>query len=385
MNINLNTNNNEIKNDSKRVFGLDLLRALAILIVVNGHAFIFLNDTYLSSFPFIKLVDGVDLFFVLSGFLIGTILLATINQNQNFETDALLNFWKRRWYRTLPNYYLILMVNIFLVYFKIITEDFSQFNWKFFVFLQNFSSPFVGFFWESWSLAVEEWFYLLSPLLIYFLIKKISPKNAFLITAIVMLLVSLLYRIKLYNPEFTRFEIDITLRKLVLTRLDSIAFGLLAAWLYYYYRNLWNNYRKVTFILGILTLCFTSQYRATPDSVYSQIWFFTISPFGVMLLLPYLQSIKKAPSIISIPITHISKISYSMYLVNLAIVAEILRDHFMAKNEIDGVIKYGIYWLLVIIISTFLYKYFELPIMKLRDKNFKFPSFIKAKNPNSLL
>ena len=38
-------------------------------------------------------------------------------------------FWIRRWFRTLPNYYLVLLINIFIVYFGIIHEDFSQFNW----------------------------------------------------------------------------------------------------------------------------------------------------------------------------------------------------------------------------------------------------------------
>jgi len=87
-----------------------------------------------------------------------------------------------------------------------------------------------------------------------------------------------------------------------------------------------------------------------------------------MFLLPFLQSFKLKEGFFHKTITHISKISYSMYLINLALIAEILRDNFSPKNEIDGIVKYILYWCVVVIASTFLYRYFELPVMKLRDK-----------------
>jgi len=91
----------------KRVYGLDVFRAVAIVLVVIGHGSFIVNSNALKS---------------------------------------LSEFWKRRWYRTLPNYYLILLVNYLLVRFEIINGDISQFNWKFLLFLHNFSGPFVDFF-----------------------------------------------------------------------------------------------------------------------------------------------------------------------------------------------------------------------------------------------
>lgn len=60
--------------EPKRIFGLDILRAFAIVLVVMGHGKFILKDTALEGFPFFRMIDGVDIFFVLSGFLIGGIL-----------------------------------------------------------------------------------------------------------------------------------------------------------------------------------------------------------------------------------------------------------------------------------------------------------------------
>ena len=93
---------------NKRVFGLDVMRAAAILIVVDAHATIALKDYYSGAFWHHLLPDGVELFFVLSGFLIGGILIRSYEKNGGFDRDLLLNFWTRRWFRTLPAYYFVL-------------------------------------------------------------------------------------------------------------------------------------------------------------------------------------------------------------------------------------------------------------------------------------
>jgi peptidoglycan/LPS O-acetylase OafA/YrhL len=143
-------------NYDQRVYGLDVYRAIAIIIVVLGHSSFMLNGTAMENFPWLGLVDGVELFFVLSGFLIGSILIKTIDKNEyKLTSKTLFNFWKRRWFRTLPNYYLILIIYTLFVSYGVVDADISQFDWTFFFFLQNFATPFYDFFWESWSLSIE--------------------------------------------------------------------------------------------------------------------------------------------------------------------------------------------------------------------------------------
>jgi peptidoglycan/LPS O-acetylase OafA/YrhL len=59
-----------------------------------------------------------------------------------------------------------------------------------------------------------------------------------------------------------------------------------------------------------------------------------------------------------------------MYLINLALVAEVIRDNFPPSGGADGIIKYLIYWAIVIVASTLLFTYFEKPMTDLRDKKF---------------
>jgi peptidoglycan/LPS O-acetylase OafA/YrhL len=83
----------------KRIYGLDILRAVAILDILIGHSLTHANIDF-------GLFDGVNLFFVLSGFLIGKILIK--NMEREFTIKSLYTFWYRRWMRTLPAYFLYL-------------------------------------------------------------------------------------------------------------------------------------------------------------------------------------------------------------------------------------------------------------------------------------
>src|SRR5579862_944601 len=92
-----------------RVLGLDILRAFAILAVLQSHAY-FLIATHVDEHLYDALgIDGVTLFFVLSGFLIGRILLKKL-RGTPFARQDLTDFWLRRWMRTLPAYYAVLAV-----------------------------------------------------------------------------------------------------------------------------------------------------------------------------------------------------------------------------------------------------------------------------------
>jgi len=363
-------------NYSNRVFGIDLLKAIAIIHVLLGHGG-FLLEKANTNFPWIKLISGVNLFFVLSGFLIGRIIIKNFIINSKFGIKDIFDFWKRRWLRTLPNYYLILIVNIIVVYFGIIKEDFSQFNWKFFLFLQNFTQPFYGFFWESWSLSIQEWFYILFPVTLtglYVILHKfrIEKKNIFLSTAFIFVLIPFLLRFFIASEfELDEFWLGVKIYKVVIYRMDSIALGLLAAFIKYYHPKVWFKSRNIACISGLILSYIVAYSVVSPNDFFSKVYSLSLQSVGCLLLLPKFDSIKTAPRLLTRVVTHISLISYSMYLINLALVAEVIRDNFPPHGLKTAWFMYGVYWFVIIVVSTLLYKYYEKPIMDLRDKKAK--------------
>ena len=306
---------------------------------------------------------------MLSGFLIGSILIKEFNQKKGFSLTSLTNFWKRRWFRTLPNYYLILSINFILVKFNIIEGNIENFNFKFLLFLQNFSSGFTDFFWESWSLSVEEWFYISVPLILLTFNLVFTKKTGILLSILSLILIPLLYRISISGTSVDEFWWDVNFRKVVLTRLDAIVYGVLAAYFKYYYSNFWVKSRNWMFVLGLSLLCISLYLPHDPNAFYTKTFYFSIVSLGAMLLLAKADSLK-TPNylILGKMVTHISKISYSMYLVNLALVAQVIDYNFPAQNNFEKVYLYIFYWTSTILISTVLYKYFEKPIMTFRDR-----------------
>jgi len=181
-------------NYENRIFGLDLMRAVAILLVVFSHAVWILPPTksFLTDLMSLAGVIGVEIFFVLSGFLIGRIIY-NLFVNKEFNFKDVQYFWIRRWFRTLPNYYLILIFNVLLAgYFGTQLPDNIG---SYFLFLQNFSTEMPGFFGESWSLPIEEFAYIIGPLLLYlvlFLKLKIDKRRLFLIVTLLIIAIFIL-------------------------------------------------------------------------------------------------------------------------------------------------------------------------------------------------
>lgn len=353
---------------SKRIYGLDVFRALAILLVVNSHGIYMLKGTFFGFFPWIRIIDGVELFFVLSGFLIGSILIKTLQKNNyRFISRDLIHFWKRRWFRTLPNYYLILLINFILVRFAIINGDISQYNYKFLFFLQNFSEPFHSFFWESWSLSIEEWFYIFFPVGLFLIVRYYPSKKGILITIILMMIIPLLYRIFHASESVNAFWWDVKFRKVVLMRLDTIIYGVLAAYIQIFHFKTWDRYKIPAFLTGLVIILTLPYIPRLPNDFFSKTFYFNVSTIGAVLLIPYAESVKDFKTFFGKAITHISMISYSMYLINLALVSQVIGKNFPILNHFDGTMKYILYWFIVIAASTILYQYFEKPMMNLRD------------------
>lgn len=160
---------------------LDGIRAISILLVLLFHI-----DNKLIPGGFI----GVDIFFVLSGFLISKIIMIGI-QNRTFSYK---DFYKRRIKRILPPFYFMVLLTVISSFFIFLPSDINQLlksaistlifssNYFFSSGLDYFSSnaneqPLL----HTWSLAVEEQFYFLFPILIYFLIRIKNRNNFYLL------------------------------------------------------------------------------------------------------------------------------------------------------------------------------------------------------------
>jgi peptidoglycan/LPS O-acetylase OafA/YrhL len=358
--------------DTTRIYGLDVVRAYAIVVVLVAHGRI-VSGGWLDSLgiPFIPWIDGVEVFFVLSGYLIGQIILKILDKPERPTLASLGHFWKRRWIRTLPNYYLLLGINLLLAYFAILPNDVHNCSWHFLFFIHNFWDGRFNFFWESWSLSIEEWFYLLFPLLLWVLVGvfRKHKQRVILWGIFTLLLLPLLYRISISDtPVGGFYDWDVFFRKAVVTRLDAVIYGVLAAYLKFYHGAFWFKHRRGFFAAG-LALCLLNIYL--PKSLsgfYAKTFSFCVTSLGAALLLAQADAIKQArfPWLGRI-ITHISKISYSMYLTNL-LVAQLLAVYFPLETNGQQAGAYLIFWSGTILISTLLYYGFEQPILKWRDR-----------------
>ncbi|HEX5654439.1 MAG TPA: acyltransferase [Chitinophagaceae bacterium] len=201
---------------------LDGLRGLAVLLVVIYHNFGFIDYFFFGWL-------GVDLFFVLSGFLITGILMKSLGQ-KNF----LRNFYMRRVLRIFPLYYLCLL--IFLVILPAFNklpvnlDYYTENQWWLWTYLQNWlfiikEAGSTDILHHFWSLAVEEQFYLIWPLTI--LIVR-NPRFLLLIMAIVLLTVILL-RYIIWERQIENLAY---FNLYTFSRIDGIAIGSMLALLH---------------------------------------------------------------------------------------------------------------------------------------------------------
>jgi len=159
----------------KKYAGLDHLRALAITLVFLCHYRMFDHPGWLNDIGGFGWI-GVDLFFVLSGFLIAGQLFSDIRQEKPLQIKT---FYIKRFFRIIPAYLFVLTLYFTVPLFKE-TEDLAPL-WKYLTFTQNFGLDLSKerAFSHAWSLCIEEQFYLLLPFVVLFFVKSSKPKQAF--------------------------------------------------------------------------------------------------------------------------------------------------------------------------------------------------------------
>jgi peptidoglycan/LPS O-acetylase OafA/YrhL len=356
----------------KRDASLDAFRVIAVTCIMLAHGSAFGMESF-RSLRYVAIVIGVigvELFFVLSGFLIGQQLL-----NVGEGTQDVKNFWARRWFRTLPNYYLFLLINFVLFAFilKRPTGDLSLI-----VFSHNLVAPFADrFFAESWSLAVEEWFYLLAPLMVVLLALACPPRQrkfAALATMLIIIVVCTIARV--WAAQFISASIDSGIRKIVLLRLDALAFGVVLAWLQRYRPPMLANLARVWWpgalllLPAIAYLVFHSinlTFHAPPIAHHQFLapLLFTLLPIACSLLLARAQ----ATPLQSRPwLTNQSQWSYSIYLLHFPFLLLILHFTGELKNPYIIALVFVAWYVATIMGAALIYRWFEKPIMDLRKR-----------------
>ncbi len=220
-------------NLTARLPGLDLLRGIAVVWVMFFHSYLVgglgPDWQWLSRFGWM----GVDLFFVLSGFLIGAQVLAPLAEGRRL---SLGDFYVRRAFRILPAYLAVLALYVLWPAFR--EARGMEAPWKFLLFVVNLSIDYGrnATFSHAWSLCVEEHFYWLFPLAALVLMRRPAAwKFALLCSAVVLGGIGLRAAIWLHgtavDPAMTRNWFIEDLYYPTWNRLDGLLFGVvLAAW-----------------------------------------------------------------------------------------------------------------------------------------------------------
>lgn len=306
---------------------------------------------------------GVSFFFVLSGFLITRILIESKGNNNFFS-----NFYIRRSLRIFPLYYLyIFTVFIYCSYFEVSGVQ----NWLYYVFyIQNYTMAWNGFayvpgqeFGHTWSLAVEEQFYLLWPLVVFLCNRKLI-----FISAIILSCVAISARF--YLAEYT----SIVSFAPLFSTMDTLLIGaiiavisvnqramrifsctLLAVGLFWFIS---------VFKFGVLIYGWHKGIEAANQSLYLSSSILFAGIIGVIA-----SGVVKAKFLTIAPLIYFGKISYGLYLWHpfaIQIVDSLqYRGHFLwVSGPMVDVSKLA----LTIAISAMSFKYFELPFLKLKDK-----------------
>jgi len=358
-----------------RMFGLDVCRTIAILSVVIGHMLLHSSPhKYLASIGFTA-IFGVDLFFCLSGFLIGRILLLESSSWPIQKERGIMLFWYRRWMRTLPLYFFFFFVEL-RMYWGGASSLFTQ--KEYLIFAQNLAWSMPNFFSLTWSLAVEEWFYFLFPLLILFWIGiGKTPRAAVLMTIGSFLLIPAVLRFLCFDKSGGFDNLDPNIRHIVIFRLDSIGFGVLVAYIAQWHQAVFQAIAKRRWVfIGLAIVCMAFikfEYFGLAESKLMVTLYFSIVALVFAGLIPFFSSMSPTRfSSLNRFIRYTSLISYSMYLGH--VVAFTLGMYVMRRLHMFDVVypnpwlTYPLFLVLVYLLASLTYFAIEKPILAMRDR-----------------
>jgi len=361
--------------DTDRVFGFDLMISCAICMVLLSQ-FVWVypqNMAIVSHLSSLLHYIGIEIFFVFSGFLMSNNLFPIFNI-KNFSYLSVYKFILKIIIKVLPLYFLILIINILVAFHFGLPIDQC---WKYFLFLQNFTTPISNLFSESWLISIAIFagiIFLVSLLFFKLLLPKSNNSRVYLITALLLIIFFLITKC-VYNSITTNNDInhwDVSLKSVVIYRLDSVFIGVLFHWIYKNFYSFWTKNKVQFFIFGCLGMIFIFVgvgYFKLGIEKYPLFWnvfYLPITSLTIAFFLPFFSQIKEQASINKV-VVYISNHSYAIYLLHFGIVLQLLKyfspiDILTSKEVIFLLF---LYLIITTILSHILNQYYQKPISNL--------------------
>lgn len=319
---------------------------------------------------------GVDLFFALSGFLIGGQIIEEC-RNREFSFKR---FFIKRSFRILPPYFFAIAV--FIVFFSFVNGFFILENSQIFndflahaFYLQDYMHSgqmmYNGIY---WSLAVEEKFYIILPLIIFFMYSRLRNENSrclfFVLGALALIGVALRFITYESGKEFWS-----TYLAPFHVRFDNLLIGVLAAFLFIRFRGRLSSVWKYALLLAA-AICFglSFVYGGLGTGYFNVCWQFTLTGVGFSALILSLVSFDAGRYLpFKKLLSAVSKYSYTMYLYHLLILS-LTHSYLKALLVRSGagtaglLLVFVIYLAVVTAVSMAIYAVIDRPFMNYRKR-----------------
>lgn len=373
------------KKPYQRNFGLDVLRSVAIVMVLANHAYLgfFVGSGFSSWAGWNAAISAcavfsIEFLFVLSGYLIGSIMIRSFEVQGQWRASA-RDFWLRRWFRTVPNYFLFLLINAWLAALGLAQGEFS---WEFMVFSQNLLGPQTKphFFSESWSLALDEWFYFVMPLLVALAacVLGSGQKRAFWVAAIILIVIPTALRI-FYGSKNHFFAWDEEIRRVTIVHLDATGWGVVAAILNKWHARWWNQCKGAKALAGLGLIAFAvcamfyfilRDWNVFMGGRFNDLALIVAPSVGVLLCFPWLTQWRCEWPALRALVARVGDYSYSMYLAHMPLLFLLAHGLEVADIPMKEVVwpLFLVWLMLVIMVSAGVFHGFEKPVSDLRDR-----------------
>ncbi len=316
---------------------LNFFRVLSGFGVCISHYFFYIYNIIF--FEFLSFIF-VEFFFILSGYVL-TPQLLKINSGENLKI-----FWYRRWIRTLP------LFTLCLITFSILFNKFDLDTLKYFFLIQNIYPNFLNKDYISvlWSLSIEEYFYILFPLLLIFF-KRIKILKISLIIILSYIFFNLISSFYLNTSD---------LRTNTFLRLDSIAYGIVLFFIIQQKIKI-----NLNFIIIILFFLLVFFYINFLNKDFNSLKTFSyILSLKIFSFCSCFMFIKKEN--LFLKFDKLGKVLanqvYSAYLFHLLFI------YLLKSYSLDSYIGFIVYILSLLIFTFCIYNFFEKPLNSLRPK-----------------